>query len=223
MVRFLLRTLTPRPRLATRAAGDEQECLGFSKQLALLVYLAARPETPKRLGAVGVSYALGPVILAALDPKIGHRLAFIVGIGGYYDAHAVLAFFTTGYYRTVPGGKLAWRKPNDYGKWLFVLSNLIEHEAGLMAVTVMGVDADRCRAALRPPGRADPGKIERTIAATSLTRAMRGTRRGQPWQTNGSSRMPRACDRWSGWLSAGTGPCLGGSGLRARRRGAPTD
>jgi pimeloyl-ACP methyl ester carboxylesterase len=89
-----------------------------------VLYLAALPKRPERLGAVGVSYALGPVILAALDPKVGRRLAFIVGIGGYYDAHAVLAFFTTGYYRTVPDGRLAWRKPNDYGKWLFVLSNV---------------------------------------------------------------------------------------------------
>ena len=44
MVRFLLRTLTPRPHLVARTAGGERECLRFSKQLALLAYLGARPD-----------------------------------------------------------------------------------------------------------------------------------------------------------------------------------
>ena len=43
MARFVLHTLTPRPRLAVRTPAGERECLRFSKQLALLAYLAARP------------------------------------------------------------------------------------------------------------------------------------------------------------------------------------
>lgn len=75
------------------------------------------------LGIVALSYAAGPAILAALEPGIGARIAFILAIGGYYDADAVLTFFTTGYYRDPPGGPWRHRTPNAYGKWLFVAGN----------------------------------------------------------------------------------------------------
>jgi acetyl esterase/lipase len=161
-------------RLSSRDARDVGDAV---------LYLAARPGTPQRLGAVGVSYALGPVILAALDPKVGERLAFVVGIGGYYDARAVLAFFTTGYYRTVPGGRLAWRRPNDYGKWLFVLSNLDYlkdgHDAALLSSIARrklgdpDADVRDLAAGLGPEGRAvlafadnkDEPRVEALFAA----------------------------------------------------------
>jgi len=43
VARFFLHTLTPRPRLVVQTASGERECLRFSKQLAVLTYLAARP------------------------------------------------------------------------------------------------------------------------------------------------------------------------------------
>lgn len=79
---------------------------------------------PKPFGVVGLSYAAGPAILALLEPGIGDKVAFCLAIGGYYDADAVLTFFTTGYYRDPPGGSWRHREPNAYGKWLFVAGNV---------------------------------------------------------------------------------------------------
>jgi pimeloyl-ACP methyl ester carboxylesterase len=72
-----------------------------------------------RVGAVAISYAVGPTILAGL--REGDKLAFIVGIGGYYDLTAVVGFFTTGRY--FEDGAWRDRHPNPYGKWLFLRSN----------------------------------------------------------------------------------------------------
>ncbi|HLF59404.1 MAG TPA: alpha/beta hydrolase [Alphaproteobacteria bacterium] len=88
-------------------------------------YLADSDETSARpLGIVALSYAAGPAILALLDPAVGDKVDFVVAIGGYHDADAVLTFFTTGYYRDPPGGPWRHRRPNAYGKWLFVAGNV---------------------------------------------------------------------------------------------------
>ena len=75
-----------------------------------------------RAGIFSFSYASGPAILAALDPRIAERVRFIMAVGGYYNLIDVLVFFTTGYYRHEGG----WRhmEPNHYGKWVFVASNI---------------------------------------------------------------------------------------------------
>ncbi|MDR3439816.1 hypothetical protein [Telmatospirillum sp.] len=80
-------------------------------------YLA---ESRRRVGVAAISYAVGPAVLAAI--KEGRRLAFLVGVGGYYDLTSVLTFFTTGYY--FEDGLWQKRTPNAYGKWVFVRSNV---------------------------------------------------------------------------------------------------
>ena len=87
-------------------------------------YLISRPEFPTQ-GQAGIgafSYAVGPAILAALDPLVLERVNFILSVGGYYNVEEVVTFFTTGYFRN----KTKWQylKPNEYGKWVFVLSNV---------------------------------------------------------------------------------------------------
>ena len=72
-----------------------------------------------RVGVAAVSYAVGPAVLAAL--REGPKLAYLVGIGGYYDLTAVIGFFTTGWY--FDDGRWQQRLPNAYGKWVFVRSN----------------------------------------------------------------------------------------------------
>jgi hypothetical protein len=79
-------------------------------------WLAARQRS---VGAAAISYAVGPAVLAGL--REGDKLHFIVGVGGYYDLTAVIAFFTTGWYDE--DGHWQKRVPNAYGKWVFVRSN----------------------------------------------------------------------------------------------------
>ncbi len=78
---------------------------------------------PPPTGIAAISYAVGPALLATLDPEVRGRADFMIAIGGYYDVEAVITYFTTGYFR--PGAGAAWTKgtPNDYGKWLFVSAN----------------------------------------------------------------------------------------------------
>jgi pimeloyl-ACP methyl ester carboxylesterase len=87
-------------------------------------WLVSRPDlTPEgRAGMVAFSYAAGPAVLAALEPEIRDRVRFILAVGGYYDLVQALTFFTTGYFRKDD----EWRhlQPNEYGKWVFVLSNV---------------------------------------------------------------------------------------------------
>lgn len=87
-------------------------------------YLISRPEFPAH-GQAGIgafSYAVGPAVLAALDPEIREKIDFILSVGGYYDVEQVITFFTTGYFKNDNGWQ--YIKPNEYGKWVFVLSNI---------------------------------------------------------------------------------------------------
>jgi pimeloyl-ACP methyl ester carboxylesterase len=87
-------------------------------------WLVSRPELAPggRGGMVAFSYAAGPAILAALEPEVRERTGFILAVGGYHDLVQVLTFFTTGWFRQ--HGKWQYLEPNEYGKWVFVLSNL---------------------------------------------------------------------------------------------------
>lgn len=87
-------------------------------------WLSARPDLAPggKCGIAAISYAAGPAVLAALEPRIRDRVRFIVTIGGYHSITNVLTFFTTGWYRD--GEKWRHMVPNHYGKWVFVLSNI---------------------------------------------------------------------------------------------------
>lgn len=87
-------------------------------------WLVAKDElAPKKMGGmVAFSYAAGPAILAALEPEIHEQTSFILAVGGYHDLPQVLTFFATGWFRQ--DGKWQYLEPNEYGKWVFVLSNL---------------------------------------------------------------------------------------------------
>ena len=86
-------------------------------------YLTSRSYFPADAGGgiSALSYAVGPAIIAALDPQINKRVDFIFGVGGYYDLTQVITYFTTGaYYKD---DNWHYLKPNAYAKWLFLLSN----------------------------------------------------------------------------------------------------
>ncbi len=88
------------------------------------LHLVSRPEFPDggRAGIGAISYAVGPAVLAALEPVIRERVNFVLGVGGYHDLHSVVTFFTTGYFRK--DGQWQYLEPNRYGKWVFALGNV---------------------------------------------------------------------------------------------------
>ena len=85
-------------------------------------YLSSRLGGSK-VAVAAISYAVGPAVIAATLPEGATSIAFILGIGGYYDANATTTYITTGNIRGADG---QWqvRTPNAYGKWVFVWSNL---------------------------------------------------------------------------------------------------
>ena len=77
----------------------------------------------RRVGIAGFSYGAGPVLLAALEPDIRDEVDFVVTLGGYYDLHSIITYFTTGYFKTDPDGEWQYLQPSPYNKWVFTLSN----------------------------------------------------------------------------------------------------
>ncbi len=88
-----------------------------------LRYLAgeAGPNIP--LGAFGLSYAVGPLMIALLQPDLAERVDFVVALGGYYSSQAVSTYVTTGAYRAPGQERWRRREPDGFGAWLFAYSN----------------------------------------------------------------------------------------------------
>lgn len=80
------------------------------------------PGLEERVGIGGISVSAGLAFLAALRPEIHDEVAFIFSIGGYHNLPRTLKYSITGEF--LIDGQLHRQKPNSYGKWVFVLSNL---------------------------------------------------------------------------------------------------
>jgi hypothetical protein len=116
------------------------------------------------VGVVAVSFAVGPAVLALLEPAARDRVAFVVAIGGYYDIEELITYVTTGYYRRA--GERQWRhlEPSPYGPWIFLLTNARRLDDAhdrrlLMAIATRKLDdpeapVDDLSAALGPQGQA---------------------------------------------------------------------
>ena len=76
-----------------------------------------------RMGIAGFSYGAGPVMIAALESDIRDEVDFVVALGGYYDLHNIITYFTTGYFKTAPEADWQYLQPSPYNKWVFTLSN----------------------------------------------------------------------------------------------------
>lgn len=85
-------------------------------------YLVSRPELAPagRAGMAAFSYAVGPAVLAALEPDILERVRFIVGVGGYHDLGRAMRFFTTGWFEHE--GRWQAIAPDEYGQLVLVRS-----------------------------------------------------------------------------------------------------
>ena len=119
------------------SAADAREIAAAVSHLA---QTAAPPGDPT-VGLVAISYAVGPAVIAALTPPARDHLRFLVGVGGYHDLEAVIAFFTTDRYREAPGAPWKARPANAYGKWVFVRSNAGRLQDGRDRVLLTGMAA----------------------------------------------------------------------------------
>jgi dienelactone hydrolase len=90
---------------------------------AAFSHFLSRPEVRSdSCGLFGFSYGAGPTIIAASQPEVREKVRFVVSFGGYYDLRNVLSFIATGYSEF--HGKRYFRKPQEYGKWVFLANNL---------------------------------------------------------------------------------------------------
>jgi pimeloyl-ACP methyl ester carboxylesterase len=74
------------------------------------------------LGISAFSIAVGPAVLAALDPAISEQVKFLLLVGGYHDLVRTLTYLTTGDYEV--DGQQQYRDPNAYGKWVYAMHNI---------------------------------------------------------------------------------------------------
>jgi hypothetical protein len=99
---------------AYRMGSDDVEVLVAAVQ-ALAVAPEMQPRLPVGIGAF--SFAVGPALIAALDPRVAERVDFVVAVGGYQDLRRLIAYYTSGAHRD--GGDAP--TPYDKGKWIFAL------------------------------------------------------------------------------------------------------
>ncbi len=163
-------------RISSAQAGPIQEAMA---------YVGANGGLPPGapVGIAALSYSVGPAVLAAADSPAGDQPGFLLGIGGYYDSEAAITFFTTGYFYDRTADRWRGMPFNDYGKWVFVLSNTpfldrMEDAALLRQIASLRgadepVDLTPLIEALSPDGRAvlslaqnnDPAKTPALIDA----------------------------------------------------------
>ncbi len=164
-------------RLQVSAADAGAIAAAVTGLVALTPGAADRP-----LGLFAISYAVGPAVIAALDPGVAAQVAFIVGIGGYYDMTALLTSLTTGH-DPLAETWTARRAPDPYGRWVFAASNshALRSERDRQLIDAIarrrladpGAATDDLTAALGPEGRAvlalvrnrDPGLVRTLLAA----------------------------------------------------------
>lgn len=133
------------------------------------------------VGVVAISYAVGLAVLASALPDIRDQIRFLVSIGGYRDARAVVTFITTGAYHDPTNGTRRSKRPHPAAKWIFLASSVEvlgdpsdRAALGLMAerrLSRPGAPIDDLSAGLGPDGRAllalitntDPDRVETLI------------------------------------------------------------
>ena len=116
----------------------------------------------QNIGIVALSVASAPAFMAALNPEIRDDVRFILAVGGYYDLSTTLTFATTGYYHD--GHAWQYHEPNDYAKWVFLLSNVeklgsrtdraILSQVAKRMLKKQGADAAELVSQLTPEGHA---------------------------------------------------------------------
>jgi len=178
--RFL--TLVPEIPGARAMRFSPADAKRIGAAIATLDRAATARRAPPRLGVAAISYAVAPALIAAVDHDPGDAVDFAIGLGGYYDARAVLAFVTTGQVRDPRTGFWTPGDAHPLGRWFLAQSLAAEIEdpadkAALSAYAAAGL-ADPGRpppppTGLGPEGRAvaalltntDPRRVDTLIAA----------------------------------------------------------
>ena len=106
----------PEVRQLVLSRADADRVAGALRELSRRL-----PEAP--LGVAAISYAVAPALIAAIEDDLAPRVAFVVGIGGYRDAHAVIRFVTTGTFRPLGDAREFRIEPNAYGRWAILRAN----------------------------------------------------------------------------------------------------
>lgn len=78
---------------------------------------------PRTAGFAALSYASGPAVLAAMDPRIAETTPFVLSIGGYYSMNDVLTFVTTRKFRLHDDDQWQTGNPASYATWAFLRAN----------------------------------------------------------------------------------------------------
>lgn len=87
-------------------------------------HVSSRPElAPEgRAGLFAFSYAVGPAVLAALEPDTRDDVRFVAALGGYHSLPRAMRFFTTGWYEHE--GASHYLPPDDTGRMVLAFSSL---------------------------------------------------------------------------------------------------
>ena len=87
-------------------------------------YLRSRSDLlpGRRVGLVAFSVSVGIAILTALEPELRDQVQFVLAVGGYYDLRKTITYTVTGYHQQ--DGEWRYLRQNEYGKWVFLLSNV---------------------------------------------------------------------------------------------------
>ena len=106
----------PEVRQLVLSRADADRVAGALRELSRRL-----PEAP--LGVAAISYAVAPALIAAIEDDLAPRVAFVVGICGYRDAHAVIRFVTTGTFRPLGDAREFRIEPDVYGRWAILRAN----------------------------------------------------------------------------------------------------
>lgn len=119
-----------------------------------VVRLSGQLGSDRPIGVTAISYAVGPAVLALLElenvdrrpniPDNARTPAFMVAIGGYYDARAMIAFATTGEVLKADGST-DHVDPSPLAKWVFAMSNAGRLESSRDAVLLSDMALRRLR------------------------------------------------------------------------------
>jgi pimeloyl-ACP methyl ester carboxylesterase len=131
------------------STGDVEVLVAAVQRLdALPVMQAGQP-----MGIGAFSFATGPTLIAALDPRIAQRLNFVVAVGGYHDLRRLIAYYTSGAQRD----DRETPTPYDKGKWIFAL--------GISSKLALQSDRQAVQALARRALYESPGGTDEPVTA----------------------------------------------------------